>query len=150
MAAQSWDANHQNPQAAEARNNASVAHLKGGNPDAALRIVMGTDRIFSELGDTRRQGMALANQASALEDLGRLEEALERFEQSADLLKQTGEKEMRAFVLKKISSLQIRTGKQFQALASMDSALEEQPRLTIREKILQKLLRVPLDMLKRR
>jgi hypothetical protein len=56
---------------------------------------------------------------------------------------------MRAVVLKSISSLQIRTGQQFQALASMDSALENQKYLTLREKLLQKLLRVPMNMLRR-
>jgi tetratricopeptide (TPR) repeat protein len=93
--------------------------------------------------------MALANQAAALEGLGQLEAALERYTRAAEFLKQVGENEMRALVLKNISTLQLRTGKQLQALASMDAALDNQKRLSWRERMLQKLLRVPLDMLKR-
>jgi hypothetical protein len=46
--------------------------------------------------------------------------------------------------------LQIRTGKQLQALASMDAALDNQKHLTLRERLLQKLLRLPMDMIRRR
>jgi tetratricopeptide (TPR) repeat protein len=150
QAARGFDAAGQKANAAEARNNASVAFLKAGDAAEALRTVQGTVEVFEVEGDIRRQGMAFANLASALEGLGKLDEALERYEQSSALLRQIGEKEMRAVVLKSISALQIRTGKQFQALASMDSALENQPRLSLREKLLHKLLRIPLDMLKRR
>lgn len=150
QAARGYDAAGQQLPAAEARNNASVAFSKAGEAGEAFRVVQGTAEVFAVSGDIRRQGIAYANLASALEDLGKLDEALERYEQSSDLLRQTGEKEMRAVVLKSISALQIRTGRQFQALASMDSALENQPRLSLREKLLHKLLRVPLDMLRRR
>jgi tetratricopeptide (TPR) repeat protein len=138
-----------NVEAAEAANNASVAQLKAGDPAAALQSAEGTDTAFAAAGDIRKQGMAVANQAAALEGLGRLDEALERYTRAGELLKQCGEKELRAMVLKNISTLQLRTGKQLQALASMDAALDNQPKLSLRERLLHKLLRVPLDMLKR-
>lgn len=150
QAARGYDAAWQKASAAEARNNASVAFLKAGDAAQALRTVQGTAEIFAAEKDIRRQGIAFANLASALEGLGKLDDALASYEQSSDLLRQTGEQEMRAVVLKSISALQIRTGRQFQALASMDSALENQKHLSLREKLLQKLLRVPLDMLRRR
>lgn len=150
QAAQLYQHAGQAADAAEAANNASVAHLQAGDASAALSAADGTDTVFAAAGDPRRQAMALANQAAAMEAMGRLEDALQRYGQSADLLKQTGETEMRALVLKNISTLQLRTGKQFQALASMDAALDNQPRLSIRERLLRKLLRVPLDMLNRR
>lgn len=150
QAARGFDAAGQKAPAAEARNNASVAFLKAGDAAEAFRTVQGTAEVFAAEGDIRRQGIAYANLASALEGLGKLDEALERYEESSGLLRQSGEKEMRAVVLKSISALQIRTGRQFQALASMDSALENQQHLSLREKLLHKLLRVPLDMLKRR
>jgi tetratricopeptide (TPR) repeat protein len=137
-------------EAAEASNNASVAYLKAGDAAKALKAAEGTDLVFASVSDLRRQGMAVANQAAALDDLGRLDEALERYTQSSALLKQCGEKDLRSVVLKSISALQIRTGKQLQALASMDAALENQKRLSLRESLLQKLLRLPLDMLRRR
>ena len=135
---------------AEASNNASVALLKAGDAAGALNAANGTDLVFASGKDLTRQGMATANQAAALEDLGRLDEALQRYNDSAELLKQSGDKELRAVVLKSISALQIRTGKQLQALASMDAALDNQKRLSLRERLLQKLLRLPLDMIRRR
>ena len=134
--------------AAEMSNNAGVALLKGGDAAASLAACEGTDQVFASAGDIRRQGMALANQASALEALGRLPDALERFELASELLKQAGEKDYRAYVLSSISSIQLRTGKQLQALASMDSALENKEKLSWRERLLKKLLRIPFNMTK--
>ena len=59
---------------------------------------------------------------------------------SADIFKELGEQEMLALVLQNISTLQLRTGKQLQAVATMSSALEHKPKLSFREKIIQKLL----------
>lgn len=134
-------------EAAEAANNSSVAHLQAGDAARALQLADGTDAVFAGAGDLRKQGMALANQAAALEATGQLKEALSRYQQSAEVLKQGGEKDLRGLVLQNISSLQLRTGNQLQALASMDSALDNKSKLSLKEKFLKKLLRVPFDML---
>ena len=136
--------------AAEAANNSSVAFLQAGNAADALRLTEGTPAVFADTGDVRRQGMALANQAAALEGLHHLPQALETYQQASELLKQAGEKDLRALVLENISSLQLRTGNQLQALASMDTALDHKGKLSIRERLLKKLLRVPFDMLNRK
>lgn len=138
------------PSAAEAANNRSVALLKGGDAAGALQAASGTEAVFAAENDSRREGMACANQAAAFEGLNRLEEALEWYGRSAELLKRAGEKELRAMVLENITSLQLRTGKQLQALASMDAALENKPRLSVKERFLKKLLKTPLDMLRRK
>jgi len=52
--------------------------------------------------------------------------------------------------LKSISALQIRTGHQLEALASMDAALSNQKKLSMQERFLKKLLDVPMRMLKNR
>ena len=136
--------------AAEAANNASVASLLAGNPKKALQLADGTDQVFLSRGDVHRQGIALANQAAALEALNRLKEALERYKSASDLLKQSGDKEKRAMVLGIISSLQLRTGNQLQALASMDAALDQKKKLSLKERLLQKLLKVPFDFMNRK
>ena len=150
QAARGFTAAGQPLDAAETLNNASVAHLQAGDPAAALEAARDTDQVFAAAQDVRRQGIAVANQAAALEGCGRLKEALEAYTRSAQLLRQAGETDMRASVLKNISSLQIRTGNQLQALASMDAALDQQKHLSLRERMLKKLLRVPLDMFNRR
>jgi len=133
--------------AAEQENNRSVALLKAGDAQGALLAAQGTDQVFLQAGDTRRQAIALGNQAAALEGLGKLTEALDFYQQSADLLKQVNDLELRAFVLKNLSALQLRMGRQFEAMASMDAALYPKKKMTLVEKILKKLLKVPLRML---
>jgi tetratricopeptide (TPR) repeat protein len=135
--------------AAEAANNQSVALLQAGRAAEALTAAEGSDAVFAAAQDRRRQGMACANQAAALQQLGQREEALQRYTQAVECLKMIGDKELLAYVQKQLSVLQLQTGKQLQALASMDAALENQPRLSLRERLLKKLLHVPFDMLKR-
>jgi hypothetical protein len=71
--------------------------------------------------------------------LGKKDLALEYYQNAADKLKLAGEKESRAFVLKRISALQIQKGDQLDALGSMTAALHNLPELSRREKILKKL-----------
>src|SRR5512135_542208 len=108
--------------AAEMANNCSVALLKAGDARGALQAVEGMDAIFSQANDVKRQAMALANKAAALDALKKFPEALALYEQSSDLLKQIGENELRAYVLKSISSVQLRQGKQLEAIASMQAS----------------------------
>ena len=137
-------------QAAEMANNRSVALLQSGNGKKALEAAEGTDQVFAQAGDVRRQALALGNQAAALENLNQQEDALARYRQCAELLKQAGDDESRVPVLKAISALQIRTGHQFEALASMDAALNNQKKLSPQERFLKKLLDIPMRMLRHR
>ncbi|MRS02474.1 tetratricopeptide repeat protein [bacterium] len=122
--------------AAEMRNNLSVVLLELKQPEEALSVLKGTDQIFGDASDQKRQAMALGNTAAALQALGKLPEALTTYEASADLFKEIGEKEMRALTLKKISDLQLKTGKQFQALASLEASYDQNEQKTAKEKVL--------------
>ena len=133
--------------AAEEKNNYSVALLKAGDAQGSLQAVQGTDQVFQQGGDIRRQAIALGNLAAALEATGKSKEALDDYQQSADLLKQVNDMELRAFALKNLSALQLKMGRQFEAMASMDAALYPKKKMTLVEKILKKLLKVPLRML---
>jgi len=57
-------------QAAEMHNNASVAYLQADQPEKALESALDTNQVFAEVGDSRRQAIALGNQAAAYEALG--------------------------------------------------------------------------------
>lgn len=135
--------------AAEAANNASVAYLQAGDEQASLRVVEGTPQLFADAGDLRRQGMALGNLAAALEANRRLEEAVELYQQSADVLKQAGEDQLRANVMQSLSALQLRTGRQLEALATMSAGLEDVKHPNPKQSILKRLLRIPFRMLDR-
>lgn len=136
--------------AAEMANNRSVALLQAGDGKGALEAAQGTDQTFAQAGDVRRQALALGNQAAALEALNQLEDALARYRQCAEMLKQVGDEESRVPVLKAISALQIRTGHQLEALASMDAALNNQKKLSPQERFLKKLLDISMRMMRRK
>jgi tetratricopeptide (TPR) repeat protein len=134
--------------AAEMANNASVAYLQAGDAPAAFQAVEGTPEIFAAEGDVRRQAMALGNLGAALEALKRFEDAEQAYQQSADLLKQVGDDQLRLNVMQSLSSLQMRTGRQLQALSSMQAGLEDVDRPSPRQRILKKLLGVPFKLMK--
>lgn len=134
--------------AAEMANNRSVALLKAGDAEGALNAAIGTEEIFAQAGDICRQAIALSNQASAMEELGQLEQALELYKKSSDLFEKCDNQEMRGYVLRSMSALYIRMGKQFNALASMNAALNSTKKLTLKERLLRKLLNLPFRMLR--
>lgn len=135
--------------AAEQANNLSVCLLKMKDAQGALEAATGTDVLFQEAGDMNRQAIAIANQAAAMEELGQLDEAIERYGVASDLLKQTSNKQMRSYVLQAISALQLRTGKQLQAMASMDAALDNKGgKLSLKERLLRKLLNTQKKLMK--
>lgn len=137
-------------EAAEMANNCSVAYLQAEEAEKALQAVDGTEAIFAQAGDLRRQGMALGNRGAALEALDRKEEALQAYQQSADLLQEAGEDQMRVHVMQSLSMLQLNMGKQLQALASMQAGLDGVRRPTPKQSMLKKLLKIPFEMVNRK
>jgi tetratricopeptide (TPR) repeat protein len=135
--------------AAEMRNNSSVAYLQAGEAQVAYKAVDGTPAIFANAGDIRRQGMALGNIGSALEATNRLEEAADAYRQSAEILQQAGETDLRAYVMKSLSALQLRTGHHLEALATMQSGLEGVEKPKPQQRLLQRLLKTPFNILGR-
>lgn len=132
---------------AEMANNCSVAYLQAGDGQAALDAVVGTDQVFAAQGDLRRQGMALGNRASALDALGDKENAADFYQQSADILQQCGEQELRAKVLQSLSALELKHGKQIDALFTMKAGLDGIEKPSFKQRILKKLLKLPMKYL---
>ncbi|HLE13689.1 MAG TPA: tetratricopeptide repeat protein [Anaerolineales bacterium] len=135
--------------AAEMMNNSSVAWLQSGDGVAALAAVVGTEIIFGQAGDIRRQAMAISNQAAALEALGRYDESANAYAKSADLFKDLGEMDLRAVVLRSLSAVQLRLGRQLEALASMQAGLDGVQKPTPKQKLVKKLLKSPFSVLGR-
>lgn len=126
--------------AAEAHNNLSVTHLGMKQAQLALNEVTGTDEVFAKHGDRKRQGMAIANKAAALEALGKREEALALYEEVLLIFKELGEKEMRASILRRVSDLQLKTKRGYQALASMEAAYDQKEKPALKESVFKKVL----------
>jgi tetratricopeptide (TPR) repeat protein len=129
---------------AEMKNNQSVALLKAGDARGALDAAAGTESIFQAAGDIRRQGFAAGNEAAALEALGRLDEAAKKYQQSADLLEEAGEDQMRAAVMESLSVLQLKQGKALDAAISMQSGVSGVKKPTLKQRIAKTLIRFRL------
>jgi tetratricopeptide (TPR) repeat protein len=142
-AAEGFDAQADKLMFAEMRNNQSVSLLQVGEAQESYDVVIGTDTIFETYGDVRRQAMALGNQASALEALKRLDEAEEAYVRAAELLRQIGENDLRMNVLQALSAIQLRTGRQLEALATMQAGVESVEKPNLRQRILKKILGFP-------
>ena len=141
LAAQGYGSGLDNLLAAEMKNNASVAHLQAGNPQKALDAALDTDKIFEGAKDVKRQAMAIGNQAAALDELGRWQEALAAYEHSAQLFSEVNEKDMHALMLKSAAGIKLKRGRVSESAYEMMGALEAKSRPSLFERILRFLLR---------
>jgi tetratricopeptide (TPR) repeat protein len=140
-AALAYVSSHDELNAAESRNNLSVALLQLGKSQESLEAALGTDELFAKAGDLKRQGMALGNQAAALESLKRFDEALAAYEHSAVVFEQAGEGDLRAMVLKSAAGVKLRSGKVKESVFKMVGSLEAKQNPSIFERILRTLVR---------
>jgi tetratricopeptide (TPR) repeat protein len=125
---------------AEMKNNQSVALLRNKQSQAALDTAEGTDLVFASAGDHRRQGMALANQASALEALKRYNEAIGFYIRASTALEQAGELEFRLEVMQLLSALYLRRLKFFDSIMTLQSGLAPIKNPTPKQLFMKKLL----------
>jgi len=133
--------------AARMANNISVVLLKQGHPSDALAASLGTEDIFANAGDIVLQAMSLGNQASALGELKRFEEAVVSFRRAAALFKEAKQPDYEATTLQNMSTLQLRMKQPLIAMGTMAQALDIKPHLTFREKLLRGLLSLAVRLM---
>ena len=129
--------------AAEMANNLSVAYLQARKPKDALEIVQGTDDIFKAHDEKSKQAMALGNLGAAYHSLKEFDKAEDAYTKSAQLFKETGEKELRSHVLKSLTAIQVRKGNQIGSIFTMQASLDAKEHLTLKDRILKFLLKIP-------
>lgn len=110
QAAQAYASAQDALNAAEMKNNESVALLQAGKAKEALQSTEGTEEIFQKAGDIKRQGIAVSNRAAALEGLKRWSEALAEYDRAASLFEQAGEGDMHSMVRKTAANLHLKRG----------------------------------------
>jgi tetratricopeptide (TPR) repeat protein len=144
QAAQAYGQAQDELNAAEMKNNQSVALLKAGKAKDALQATDGTEAIFLKAGDLKRQGIAVANRAAALDGLKKVNEALGEYNRAADIFEQAGEGDMHSMVRKATAELYLKRGyignSQMDILDSI--RLAEKP--TFAQRILKFLMRMGL------
>jgi tetratricopeptide (TPR) repeat protein len=134
QAAQAYASTGDELNAAEMKNNESVAFLQAGNAREALQAVEGTEEVFLKAGDVKRQGIAISNRAAALEGLKRWKDALSEYDRAASIFEQAGEGDMHSMVRKAGANINLKrlrvNDTQMDVLDSL--RLVEKPTLTQR------------------
>jgi tetratricopeptide (TPR) repeat protein len=128
--------------AAEMKNNRSVALLKLGRAEEALEATAGTEEVFARARDLKRQGMAAGNRAAALEALKQFDEALTAYDRSAGLFADAGEGDLRSMVLKSAAAVKLRRGKVAESAFKMIGSLEAKDKPSLFDRVLRFLLRL--------
>lgn len=141
QAAEGFKADRSDLMAAEMMNNMSVALLQAGRARQALDAALGTDQLFADAKDIKRQGMAVGNQAVALEALNRYDEAIAAYERSAELFAQAGEGDLRSMVMKSAAAIKLKTGKITDSAFKMMGSIDVKENPGFFERILKFLLR---------
>jgi len=120
--------------AAEMKNNQSVALLQAGKAKDAFQATDGTETVFQKAGDIKRQGIAVSNRAAALEGLKKVDEALAEYERAASLLEEAGEGDMHSVVRKAAANLNLKRGRVTAAQMDVYDSLRlvEKPNFTQR------------------
>jgi len=130
--------------AAEMKNNQSVALLQAGKAKEALQVTDGTEEIFEQAKDLKRQGIAVGNRAAALEGLKKWDEALVEYDRAANILEQAGEGDMHSIVRKAAANLNLKRGRVTDSQMDVYDSLRlvEKPSLT--QRIMKFLMRIGL------
>jgi tetratricopeptide (TPR) repeat protein len=135
--------------AAEMANNLSVVFLQADRPEESLVEVRGTPQLFLDAKDEYRAAMAFGNLASALEATGDLAGAEDALEESIRIFKEIGEKDNLMHAARALSQLQLRRGQAIEAVSTMQTGLEGQAKLSLKNKILRSILSIPSRLLGR-
>jgi tetratricopeptide (TPR) repeat protein len=143
-AAQAYAAQKDALMSAEMKNNLCVTLLQVRKLNDALEAVTGTEAVFAEAGDHRRQGIALANRATVVDALGRWQEAIPLYEQAGAALQKAGEDDMRADTLKSLSQMYLKHWRFTEAVVAMQEGLMGVKNPSPRQKFLKKLLFIRL------
>lgn len=142
QAAQAFSAAQDELNAAEMKNNQSVALLKAGKAEAALQATDGTEEIFQQAGDRRRQGIAIANRAAALEGLKKLNEAVAEYNRAADIFEALGEGDMHSVVRKATAEIFLKRGYIGNTQMDVFDSLRLVEKPTFSQRILKFLMRI--------
>jgi tetratricopeptide (TPR) repeat protein len=144
QAAQAYTSVQDELNAAEMKNNQSVALLQAGNAKGALQATDGTEVVFQKAGDVKRQGIAVSNRAAALEGLKKWQEALAEYDRAASLFEQIGEGDMHSIVRKAAANINLKRGRIVNSQMDVYDSLRLVEKPTLTQRILKFLIRLGL------
>jgi tetratricopeptide (TPR) repeat protein len=144
QAAQAYSAAQDELNAAEMKNNQSVALLQGGKAKEALQVTEGTEEVFQRAGDIKRQGIAVSNRAAALEGLKKWKEALAEYDRAASLFEQIDEGDMHSIVRKAAANLNLKRGRIVDSQMDIYDSLRLVEKPSFSQRLMKFLMRIGL------
>jgi tetratricopeptide (TPR) repeat protein len=144
QAAQVYAAAQDELNAAEMKNNQSVALLQAGKAREAFQAADGTETIFVQAGDLKRQGIAISNRAAALEGLRKWDEALAEYDRAASLFEQIGEGDMHSIVRKAAANINLKRGRVVDSQMDVYDSLRLVKKPTLTQRFIKFLIRIGL------
>lgn len=144
QAAQAYTSIQDELNAAEMKNNESVALLQAGNAKAALQATDGTEEVFQKAGDIKRQGIAVSNRAAALEGLKKWKEALAEYDRAASLFEQAGEGDMHSIVRKAAANINLKRGRFGDSQMDVYDSLRLVEKPTLTQRMMKFLMKIGL------
>ena len=142
QAAQAYASVQDDPNAAEMKNNESVALLQAGKAQDAFDATDGTEAVFEKAGDRKRQGIAISNRAAALEGLRRWNEALAEYDRAATLFEEIGEGDMHSIVRKAAANINLKRGRITDSQMDVFDSLRLVEKPTLTQRIMKFLMRI--------
>lgn len=142
QAAQAYTLMKDSLNAAEMKNNQSVALLQAGKAKEALHATDGTEEIFQKAGNVKSQGIAVSNRAAALEGLKKWKEALTEYDRAASLFEQIGEGDMHSIVRKAAANLNLKHGRITDSQMDVFDSLRLVEKPTLTQRFMKFLMRI--------
>lgn len=144
QAAQAYESLQDELNAAEMKNNQSVALLQAGNAKEALLATDGTETVFQQANDLKRQGIAVSNRAAALEGLKKWKEALAEYDRAAALFEEAGEGDMHSIVRKAAANINLMHLKVLDSQMDVFDSLRLVEKPTLTQRFMKFLMRIGL------
>lgn len=144
QAAQAYTLMKDELNAAEMKNNQSVALLQAGKAKEALQATEGTEEIFQRVNDVKRQGISVSNRAAALEGMKKWKEALAEYDRAASLFEQIGEGDMHSIVRKAAANINLKRGRLVDSQMDVYDSLRLVEKPTLTQRFMKFLIRIGL------
>ena len=144
QAAQAYTSVQDELNAAEMKNNESVALLQAGKAREALQATDGTEEVFQKAGDVKSQGIAVSNRAAALEGLKKWQEALAEYDRAASLFEEAHEGDMHSIVRKAAANINLKRGRVTDSQMDVYDSLRLVEKPSFTQRIMKFLMRIGL------
>jgi tetratricopeptide (TPR) repeat protein len=133
--------------AAEMLNNQGVAYRMLRRWDDAQAAFEEAQTLFAAVGDENRRAQATANLGMLAQSRGQTRQAATYLEQAADVFRAQGDRLRESDVRRAQSAVYLKQRRWLDALAAYSAALDCAPRLSLGQRFLRWLFRLPLRLL---